>query len=144
MNNSIKGFIELDKIPSSTSQLKGVQIVHGKPRFYTKKNVQEVKDLYTIFLKGHRPPEPMRGPVRLKVSFYYPAKRPHKDGEPKITRPDTDNLIKLFKDVMTDLGFWLDDAQVCQETITKSYARTCGIYFEVEEIELRGTDSWHS
>lgn len=139
----IKGFIELDRIPSSTSQQKGVQIVHGRPHFYTKKTVQAAKDLYTVFLKGYRPPEPMKGPVRVRVSFYYPAKRPHKEGEPKTTRGDLDNLGKAFLDVMTDLGFWIDDAQIAQLTLTKSYARTCGIYFEAEEIELRGTEQCH-
>ena len=36
----------------------------------------------------------------------------HSDGEYKATKPDTDNLQKMLKDVMTEVGFWKDDALV--------------------------------
>ena len=55
-------------------------------------------------------------------------------GQWKITPPDTDNLIKLFKDCMTRTGWWLDDAQVCSEITEKFYADRPGIYVRVERI----------
>lgn len=40
----------------------------------------------------------------------------------KVTKPDTDNLIKLLKDEMTHAGWWHDDAQVVIERSMKMYA----------------------
>ena len=40
----------------------------------------------------------------------------------KVTKPDTDNLIKLLKDEMTNAGWWHDDAQVVIERSMKMYA----------------------
>ena len=69
----------------------------------------------------------LEGAVIFSVEFRFPATKPHKDGDPKITRPDTDNMVKLLKDCMTRLGFWTDDAQVCMETVRKSYAAEPGV-----------------
>ena len=52
----------------------------------------------------------------------------------KPTRPDTDNYIKLFKDCMTAAGFWLDDAQVVDERIIKTYAENATIGVSWEEV----------
>jgi len=56
----------------------------------------------------------------------------HRDGQYKITRPDTDNMIKILKDEMTSLGFWKDDAQVASEITEKFWAEQPGIYVKVE------------
>ena len=49
------------------------------------------------------------------------------------TKPDTDNLQKLFKDCMTKLGFWKDDARVASEIAEKFWSEVVGIYVRVEE-----------
>lgn len=134
----IKFFVELDHIPSTSAQQKGVQVRGGRPFFYTKQKVQDVKDLYTLLLRTHRPEQPLAGALRLIVKFYYPVKRPHKDGEPKTTRPDTDNMIKLLKDVATACGYWIDDAQIADERVVKAYSDPSGIWFEVEQIGKGG------
>lgn len=46
----------------------------------------------------------------------------------------TDNLQKLLKDVMTDLGFWKDDALVVSEHVEKFWAKVPGIYVCMDEI----------
>lgn len=132
----IKFFVELSEIPSTTAQQKGYNRYTGQ--FYTKGKVQEVKDLYTLLLRTHRPEQPLAGALRLIVKFYYPVKRPHKDGEPKTTRPDTDNMIKLLKDVATACGYWTDDAQIADERVVKAYSDPSGIWFEVEQIGKGG------
>lgn len=58
----------------------------------------------------------------------------HRDGEYRITKPDTDNLQKMLKDVMTDLHFWKDDAQVASEICEKFWAERPGIYIRIENI----------
>lgn len=53
----------------------------------------------------------------------------------KSTKPDTDNLQKMLKDVMTELNFWKDDALVASEVIEKFWAEVPGIYIRIEELE---------
>lgn len=132
--------IMTDTIPRSTSQEKGVRIVHGRPHFYTKDKVQDAKRFYAVRLKGYRPEKPIEGAVALTVNFCYPVKKPHKNGEVKITRPDTDNLIKLIKDVMTDLGFWVDDSQIVCEKVTKSYREPSGIEVRIARLDKFGNE----
>ena len=134
----VQFYAVLDEIPRTTSQEKGVRVVRGKPMYYTKAKVQDVKNLYTMLLRTHRPPRPLEGAVALKVCFYYQAKKPHKVGEPKATRPDTDNMVKLLKDCATECGYWKDDGQVAKELVIKAYGEPCGIYFEAFELDKQG------
>jgi len=63
----------------------------------------------------------------------------HKDGEYRITKPDTDNLQKMFKDVMTHLGFWKDDALVASDLCEKFWAEIPGIYIKIQPLsEITG------
>lgn len=136
----INFFIATDTIPRTSAQQKGVQVVHGRPMFYTKAKVQDAKRFYAICLKAHRPPGPIEGAIKLIVNFYYPVRKPHKNGEPKTTRPDTDNMIKLLKDVMTDVGFWVDDSQIVHETVTKSYSEPSGIQIRLVRLDKQGNE----
>jgi Holliday junction resolvase RusA-like endonuclease len=72
--------------------------------------------------------------VRLTTWWCFPIKRKHHDGEYRTSKPDTDNLVKMLKDVMTDLHFWKDDAQVASEVIEKYWADIPGIYVKVENL----------
>lgn len=70
-------------------------------------------------LKPYVPSAPWNGPVALSVAFAYGTKNKKKSGLWKITKPDTDNLMKTLKDCMTACGFWWDDAQVVEESASK-------------------------
>ncbi len=70
------------------------------------------------------------------TKWCFPLTGKHRDGEYKTSRPDTDNLQKLLKDVMTDLGYWKDDAQVASEITEKFWAKIPGIYIAIEELEF--------
>lgn len=68
-------------------------------------------------------------PVALGVVWLFPRPKKVKAGSKnggndtwKVTKPDTDNLIKLLKDEMTHAGWWHDDAQVVIERSMKMYA----------------------
>ena len=87
----------------------------------------------TAHLSKHRPKTPYRGGVRLVVKWCFPRGR-HRDGEYRITKPDTDNLQKLLKDCMTATGFWTDDALVASEIVEKFWAERPGIFIRVEEL----------
>ena len=76
---------------------------------------------------------PYRTGVRLITKWCFP-KNGHKDGEYRITKPDTDNLQKMLKDCMTLVGFWKDDALVASEITEKFWAEKPGIYIRIEEL----------
>ena len=124
------------RIPTRTHQEKRIVIRKGKPQVYEDADLKEARAKYEAHLARFAPEKPMTGPVELHVVWCFPVNRKHKiAGEPKVTRPDTDNLIKLFKDCMTRTGFWVDDAQVYREINEKYYSSTEGIFVEVKEEE---------
>ena len=122
--------------PTATHQMQQVAIQGGKPHFYEPQPVADARAKLTGHLASHVPERPLKGPLQLMVKWCFPIVGPHEDGEPKTSRPDTDNLQKLLKDVMTALRFWEDDAQVCEEYAGKYWAEQPGIYVRV--VRLRG------
>ena len=121
--------------PTSTAQMHKVKVVKGRPIFYDPPEVAEARNLLTANLIKHKPENPLEGPVALKVLWLFP-KGKHKNGEWKVTKPDTDNLEKLLKDCMTRVGFWKDDAQVVSELCEKRWAdEPSGIYIEVNTLK---------
>ena len=119
--------------PRTTAQQKQVSVVNGKPRFFEPEKLKDARAKLKAHIGRHAPIAPLDGPVKLLVKWCFPRGR-HPEGSWKITRPDTDNLQKLLKDVMTDCGFWQDDAQVCSEIAEKCWSETPGIFIRVEEL----------
>ncbi len=128
------------KIPNVTAQQKKIAVRNGRPVVYEDARLKDARAKFVSYLKLHAPAEPMVGPVFLRTMWMYPATKTHASGSYKITRPDTDNLIKLFKDCMTKAGFWRDDAQVCAEQTCKLYNELTGIYVEVYDEDGRRED----
>lgn len=120
--------------PTSTQQMKQVKVVNGKPVFYEPPEVKSARQKLQAYLNQHKPSDAFSGAVRLTTWWCFPVKGRHKDGEYRTSRPDTDNLVKLLKDVMTELGFWKDDAQVASEVTEKYWADIPGIYVKVESL----------
>lgn len=127
--------------PTATAQQKGERVIGGYIHHYKKKNVRDAEALLRDALLPHIPDAPIEGqPIRLDVRWLFPYPKSAKKHKPgamrwKITRPDTDNLNKLLKDVMTDMGFWKDDALICAETIWKCYADEPGIIICITTME---------
>ena len=120
--------------PTHTYQEKQVKMVNGKFVFYEPQEVKAARKKLQAHLSRHVPKEKYEGPVRLITWWCFPVKGKHHDGEYRISKPDTDNLVKMLKDVMTDLHFWKDDAQVAREVIEKYWADIPGIYVKVEQL----------
>lgn len=120
--------------PTKTHQQKQVRIVNGKPVLYEPAELTAVRQKLKAHLGQHRPADPYQGPVRLTTWWCFPVTGTHQNGEYKTSKPDTDNLVKMLKDVMTDLNFWNDDAQVASEVIEKYWADLPGIYVKVESL----------
>lgn len=99
--------------------------------------VKKAKQLLTAHLAQHRPGEPLIGAVELRTIWLFPKGKSHKNGEWRVTKPDTDNLQKLLKDCMTKCGFWKDDAQVVREVVEKRWSdEPTGIYIEITDAEV--------
>lgn len=133
--------------PTVTAQEKQLGVSRaGKPYVYDSPDVKDARAKFTAALvqarERHGPQQKITTGVRLTTRWCYriPDGSGHFDGEYKITKPDTDNAVKLFKDCMTRAGFWRDDALVASELIEKFWADRPGIYVKIETFE-RGNDA---
>lgn len=120
--------------PTATAQEHKVTVRNGKPLFFDPPEVRNAKEKLMAHLSKHKPSEPYNCGIMLTVKWLFPKGR-HKDGEYRITKPDTDNLQKLLKDCMTKCGFWKDDALVASEHVEKFWADIPGVFIRIEELE---------
>lgn len=121
--------------PTCTHQEKKVRVSKGKPVFYEPQELKNARAKLEAHLQAYVPEKRYDCGIRLLVKWCFPCGRHHKDGEYRITKPDTDNLQKLLKDCMTRVGFWTDDALAASEFVEKFWAKIPGIYIRVEELE---------
>lgn len=126
-------FFEPMKIPSITQQEHRIGVTKtGKKYIYEQQELKNARALIRAHMARHKPEAPLEGPIELNVMWIYQSDE-HEEGEFKITKPDTDNLVKMLKDELTRLGFWMDDAQVCREGLQKIWSRNVeGIMILIE------------
>ena len=125
------------KPPTATAQERKIKIINGRPVFFDTQKVREARAILMNHLSMHTPKRPLEGPIELQVTWLFPKGKGHKDGEWRVTRPDTDNLEKLLKDCMTRTGYWRDDAQVVREVVEKKWsADPTGIQIKVSVLEM--------
>ena len=108
--------------PPVTAQETQVAVVRNKPVFYKPEKLKEAKKEIIKHLMPFKPVKPYEGAIELHVVWLFPKGKRHKHNEWRITKPDTDNLEKLLKDCMTQVGFWKDDAQVVKEVVEKRWS----------------------
>lgn len=120
--------------PTTTQQTHRVSTKNGKPVFYSSPELKAAKVKLSDAVGRHKPVEPIPGALRLVTKWCFPVLGKHTNGEYKISRPDTDNLQKLLKDVMTENKFWFDDAQVASEICEKFWADIPGIYIQIQKL----------
>lgn len=119
-------------IPTITDQEKKISVKKGKPVIYKPEELKSAKQKFLAYVGQYKPDKPLNGAVQLVTKWCFPITGKHYNGEYKTTRPDTDNLIKLLKDVMTEVGFWKNDAQVASEITEKFYSDVPGLYISVK------------
>lgn len=122
--------------PRATAQEKKYACRNGVVYVYESEQTKAAKKLLRMVLSPHAPREPYAETVVIDVMWRFPYKgKAHYDGEYKSTRPDTDNLNKALKDVMTKLGYWQDDALVARETIAKIWHKAHpGLFIRIKPI----------
>ena len=122
--------------PTVTAQERKVAMVKNKPIFYKPEKVKQAKAKLMEHLRPFKPDIPFESPIELHVVWLFPKGKSHKHNEWRITKPDTDNLQKMLKDCMTEIGFWKDDAQVVKETVEKRWSdEPCGISIEIKMLK---------
>lgn len=111
---------------------------------YKDKGQRMEEDRLIALMYEHRPPEPLQGPLSLRVKAYLPIPK-SKPMRWKMaallgsirptTKPDLDNLLKNIKDVCTGI-FWKDDRQIVEylEGTGKYYSDLPRWEIEIEEI----------
>lgn len=127
--------------PTATSQENKTAYVGGRMMHYKSKGAKETFRVLADALRPFVPATPMDGAIRLICEWRFPRGKSHKNSEWRISRPDTDNLQKALKDVMTRLGFWVDDSRVCAELVTKIWSDRPGILIIAEEINGKFRES---
>lgn len=134
--------------PTVTAQEKGLAtrniriggMVKTVPFAYETAEIKSIRHAWEWMLAPYRPKETPAGPIRLITIWTFKAKGKHKPETYKDTKPDTDNLIKLFKDVMADAGFFENDSRVVDERTIKRWGSVPGIRVIVETIGKEAND----
>lgn len=129
---AIKFFMAMEP-PTATHQEHKVAVIKGRPVIYDGPELKAARQKLLAHLAKNKPGKQIETGCRLMVKWCFP-KGSHKQGEYRITKPDTDNLQKLLKDCMTACGFWKDDALVASEIVEKFWADPPGIYIQIEEL----------
>lgn len=118
--------------PSKTTHQSGTR--YTNKRTYKTASLIGWENTLKRHLIKHVPEEPMKGALYLGVVFGFSTCDKKKIGKWKTTRPDTDNMIKTVKDVLTRLGYWEDDSQVVFETCRKMWTEKAGILITIENL----------
>lgn len=121
--------------PSRVTHQSGTRITTGHT--YKTAALKEWEATLEQALEKYTLPSPLKGAVALDVSWYFKTTDKKKYGLWKVTKPDTDNMQKTLKDIMTKMGFWKDDAQVVVERVEKVWSDVPGIFIQIEELEER-------
>ena len=117
--------------PKTTAQMHKVAVRNGKPVFYDPPAVAEMKAKLRAAVAPYRPEKPLPGALRLVCKWTWPGEY----YQYKPTKPDTDNLQKALKDVLTCVGFWHDDAQIASEICEKFTGPVPGIFIQIEVLQ---------
>lgn len=121
--------------PTVTAQESKITVVKNKPVIYKTDKIKKAKKEIIKHLRPFVPDVPLEGSIELRVVWLFPRGKSHKHFEWRTTRPDTDNLEKLLKDCMTEIGFWKDDALVVSETVYKIWSdEPTGISIEINRL----------
>ena len=122
---------------------------HGHARMYDAGTSNGWKKLVASSARPYCHKTPLLGPLRVNLHFSFERPKSHygrRNGRPYIKesaprsmtgKPDVDNLAKAVMDALTDVGMWVDDAQIIVTEITKRWSNdgSQGVDVEIEELE---------
>lgn len=132
----ISHIFKLEEIPRGTAQQRKLAIVNGRAKSYPSKSLEHARSVYAYqFAKLGRPSEPLKGPCRLTLVFIFGTKDKKKIRDHwKTTKPDCDNLAKIFIDELNHYGAITDDNQISSLSVSKWWDSESKILFVLEEL----------
>jgi Holliday junction resolvase RusA-like endonuclease len=113
---------------------------HGNGRTWnpSSKDKKAIRQHIALLCKD----KPLETPLRVEITAYYPflksfskKERLIMEGAPKMTKPDVDNICKLYLDAMNGVVY-LDDNQITELFVRKLYSRKPCVVIEVEDYEV--------
>ncbi len=129
---------KLEKNPTSTSQQKGVNYRTGK--VFTKSSVARLRYEYAAKIKNACQlgvfwlPEPLKGPLSVRLRFGFETKNKKLLGGMKDTKPDIDNVAKLLIDALADCGFFeVGDQQISHLEVSKWWTEKPCVEITIED-----------
>lgn len=137
--------VRVDGVPKAQPRARAVK--RGKHAgVYDPGTADGWKNLIAEAMKPHRPEAPLDGPIRLWLDIFFPrpkymmAKKYSDHPILHTAKPDRDNCEKAICDILTQIGFWRDDAQVCGGEVNKWYVGRdgrpgCSIIIDVLDTE---------
>lgn len=135
--------------PNSWGNNKKVSVRAGRVFVRENEGTKGTKEMLYGLLAPHAPERPLDTAVGLKVYVVWPYRKSERKSVVrsgnllwKTSNPDGDNVLKTIKDVMTHLGFWADDALVCDEQVMRYYGPKPQVVIEVWEFQDGPEDPW--
>lgn len=127
-------FTEQFDVPSTTAQQRG-HGAHGKT--WESPGLKAARAAWQALFERHRPEKPLPGPVAIQVMLCYHRRGLGEDQvNPRVVRPDLDNLVKVILDALMAANVILDDAKVCDlHAIKLEYGGPSMVQFKIEEWE---------
>lgn len=128
--------------PSTLTHQHGVRMMvnrDGQPRMYRTKTFDRLVMAYRLHIRRCKPREwrPIDSAAVLIIDFHFgwldshPKKVTMLGKYPKVTKPDTDNLVKALKDCLEAEKIVVNDSRFYQEHSAKYFSNEPGIYIKV-------------
>ena len=119
-------------LPRGTAQQKRYD--SRRHLYFKDKKLLSLERTFKTALLPYRPKKPSEEPIRLDIWLTFSIKAPKRLwGTWKATKPDADNYVKAFIDQMSG-DFFIDDAQVVDLRVRKTYAEKASIFVQIEEL----------
>lgn len=126
-------FLEFFDIPSATAQ----QRRHGaNGRNWRTPGLKAAQAAWQALFEKYKPAKPMTGPVTVYACLLYHNDEAGAAGRPKTTRPDYDNLAKVFDDALVSAGIVAEDKLIFDaHTIKWEWSGAEMVQFHIENRE---------
>lgn len=129
--------------PTATAQGKRMAVMHGKPFFFESKEMKEAKRRLGLLLARFRPSRPLPSPLSLTIEVDWPfrhedLRKRNSNRIPHVGKPDLDNWVKGFMDLLVEMGFFEKDHEVAELNLRKFRSLRPGISVKIEQIEGAG------
>lgn len=109
--------------------------------------LNDAKAMLDSLLLPHQPPEPITGPVALRLAFTWPWLKSHGKrlraqypAIPHTSKPDCSNIAKTLEDRLVALRFIEDDRHVVMLIVSKEWGDDPGIRVTIQPYALTSLD----